>query len=70
LGNPDDVKVLTGNSPQQIKHEKFLELRSKGDFYHNMAVLKTGGELVLWRRSNADVVTAEDYIPCKFCLSS
>jgi len=70
LANADDVKVLIGNDSPQVKDRKFLELRGKGDFYHNMAVLKTGGELVLWRRPNADdVVTVEDYIPCKFCLS-
>lgn len=33
-------------------------------------VLKTGGELVVWRRPTVnDIVSYKNYIPCKFCLS-
>ena len=52
------------------KNKKFLELRGKGDFHHNIKVLKTGGELVVWRRPGEhDIVSVKDYVPCKFCLS-
>jgi len=45
-------------------------LRCRGDFYHNIKILKTGGEVIVWRRPNIDdVVNVEDYIPCKFCLA-
>ena len=64
-----EVEILK-NGSSAAKDRKFLELRGKGDFYHNMAVLKTGGELVVWRRPNEqEVVHFNDYVPCKYCLS-
>ena len=40
----DEIKKLS-------KDKKQLDLlRFKGDFHHNKKVLKTGGELLVWRR--------------------
>ncbi|KAL1005187.1 hypothetical protein UPYG_G00055690 [Umbra pygmaea] len=44
------------------------ELRNKGDYQHNILVLKEGkGQIVTWRQppGNASV---EDYLPCSHCL--
>ena len=35
-----------------------------------MKVLRTGGELIVWRRPDKNAyVSVKDYIPCKFCLA-
>ena len=45
------------------------DLRHRGDFYHNVKVLRTGGVLILWRRpAPDDVVCPNDYKPCPYCL--
>ena len=51
------------------REKEFTRLRCLGDFYHNMKVLKTGGELMIVRRpAPDDVVVYTDYVPCTFCL--
>ena len=44
-------------------------LRSRGDFYHNIKVLQTGGELKVFRRPlESERVSASSYTPCTSCL--
>ena len=54
----------------KISKETNLDLlRYKGDFYHNIKVLKIGGELIVWRRpAPNDIVTFKSYVPCVHCL--
>lgn len=67
--NEEEVKALSTLSSKD-KAIQLDKLRCKGDFYHNIKVLKTGGELIIWRRPDKDdVANVEDYIPCKFCLA-
>ena len=55
------------------KERKKLELdilRFKGDFAHNIKVLKVGGELKVWRRpGEKEVVDHQMFTPCTFCLA-
>ena len=45
-------------------------LRYRGDFYHNLKVLKTGGELIVYRRpGNGEECHASDFTPCMHCLA-
>ena len=65
----DEVKKLCDLS-QKTKHLRIDALRYHGDFYHNVKVLKLGGQLVVWRRPNKTAgVSYKDYIPCKICLA-
>ena len=44
-------------------------LQHKGDYRHNIKVLKVGGHLIVWRRpALGAVVNISDYLPCEFCL--
>ena len=56
---------------QEIKNLKMLiPKRLKGDFYHNVKVLKTGGEKVVARRPpHGTKAIAKDYLPCKHCYA-
>ena len=45
----DEVKCLKKLDSKE-KALKLDELRGRGDFHKNMKVLRTGGELVVWRR--------------------
>lgn len=53
------------------QRKKMLDLlRTQGNFYHNVAVLRTGGTLVVARRpSEKESVNISDYVPCEFCLA-
>ena len=61
----DELKSLKGK-----QRTSSLDLiRTKGDFYQNMKVLKYGGTLVVVRRPSVDdVVSHKDYVPCVHCL--
>ncbi|XP_066928482.1 uncharacterized protein [Clytia hemisphaerica] len=62
--------LLDPDTSKTEKDKLYLELRGRGNFYHNIKVLKTGGDLVVWRRPSVDeIVNVKDYIPCKYCLS-
>ena len=41
----------------------------KGDFAHNIKVLKVGGELKVWRRPNEEGISYQMFTPCTFCLA-
>ena len=44
------------------------DLQCRGDFQHNMKVLKTGGELAVLRRpATSNIVNVKDYKPCPYC---
>lgn len=73
-GETEVLKILAiGQSTVQDKKRRNLEidrLRYKGDFYHNLSVLKTGGELKVYRRPSADEkCEASAFIPCTHCLA-
>ena len=51
------------------KSNKLDLLRQEGDFYHNMKILKSGGELIVVRRPGpTEFVNYKDYVPCIHCL--
>ncbi|KAI3376190.1 hypothetical protein L3Q82_016405 [Scortum barcoo] len=55
--------------PSRSKERKIVleQLRNKGDFKHNTAVLEKGrGELVTWKQPS-DKVSVQDYLPCPHC---
>ena len=52
------------------KDQQLDLMRFKGDFYHNMKVLRNGGGLIVWRRPvPEDIVSHHDYVPCVHCLA-
>ncbi|KAG7456743.1 hypothetical protein MATL_G00239180 [Megalops atlanticus] len=56
--------------PKGSKRRSMLleKLRNKGDYYHNVNVLKEGtGEFVTWRQPSASVA-ANEYLPCQHCF--
>lgn len=59
-------------SPLQLKREHMLDaLRNEGDFIHNIGILKYGNSeqrLIVAHRPTEGIHTADDYLPCKFCL--
>ena len=65
----DEILSLKDLDPS-LKSIKLDELRYRGDYYHNMVTLKTGGDLVVCRRpKETAAVNVSDYVPCKFCLA-
>ena len=44
-------------------------LHFKGDFAHNIKVLKVGGELKVWRRPDEEGISYQMFTPCTFCLA-
>ena len=59
---------LTSKEGKKKRRQLLDDIRRRGDFQHNMKVLRTGGELVVWRRpAECDVVRVEDYKPCPYC---
>jgi len=45
-------------------------LRNLGDFQHNVDVLTKGhGELIIGRRVPGDKFGADDFLPCRYCLT-
>ena len=63
-----NLKMLIPKSKECKK--KLKQLRLKGDFYHNVKVLKTGGEMVVARRPpHGTKAIAKDYLPCKHCYA-
>ena len=64
----DEIKALQSLKAKD-KSLKLDELRGKGDFHHNMKVLRVGGQLVVWRRPAPEMrVLSTDYLPCQHCL--
>ena len=50
------------------ERKKLLEvLREKGNFYHNLKVSKTGGQIKVARRPSHDNVDPNIYSPCIYC---
>lgn len=61
----DEVKLLQSHSVKD-KPLKLDEPRGKVDFYCNMKVLHTGGELEVWIRPLSEMrVLSTDYLPCQ-----
>ena len=64
-----EIKILPGLDNKE-RQKKLDHLRILGDFHRNMVVLRTGGELIVWRRPDKDaIINVNDYVPCKFCLA-
>ena len=62
-----DTRSAGGSKQKQLLLD---QLRFRGDFYHNMEVLKVGGELKVWRRPSPDEkVHHEQFKACTFCLA-
>lgn len=66
----DMVKCLFEiDKDDEGRRKKLDYMRFKGDYLYNLKTLRTGGELVVWRRpAPTDLVNVADYIPCQFCL--
>ena len=64
------VKEAVACTDKKDNKRKWDYLRFKGDYHHNIKIMRTGGELVVWRRPNQNaVVQISEYIPCEFCLA-
>ena len=68
------AKILAiDHKSNEGKKKRSLELdrlRFKGDFYHNLSVLKTGGELKVYRRPGpGENVNVGSFKPCVHCLA-
>ena len=71
---PEVMKILSmerkETSTKQRRKMEFDKLRLKGNFYHNLRVLKCGGELkVLCRPAEGDLISYKQFIPCTHCLA-
>ena len=64
-----EIKSLVGL--EKKKKDVQLDLpRFRSEFYYDMKVLKSGGEMVVLRRPRAsDLVSYHDYIPFVYCLA-
>ena len=70
---PEVRKILAMDkkdiSAQQRPKSEFERLRLKGNFYHNIRVLKCGGELkVLRRPAEGELISYKQFVPCVHCL--
>ncbi|KAM6894579.1 uncharacterized protein PEZ65_022240 [Lycodopsis pacificus] len=58
-------KLPTGSKQRHLLLE---QLRSRGNYMHNIEVIRQGsGEIVPWRQPSEDV-DARNYLPCPLCL--
>ena len=70
--NPKVISILKLDTVTQAKQRNAMldHLRYIGDFYHNIKILESGGELIVFRRPQEGIVASyKDYMPCKYCLS-
>lgn len=76
---PRHFKTYHKDEPEVMRMESFSDkkeraleldrLRLKGDFYHNLQVLKCGGELRVLRRPSPDEdISYKQFVPCTYCL--
>lgn len=63
--------VLFVSSVRKSEQKVHIELlRLKGNFYHNLKVLKVSGELKVYRRpSTKEEINVKNYGPCVNCLA-
>lgn len=60
------IEAMDNKKVRQLELDRF---RLKGDFYHNLKVLKCGGELkVLRRPSVSETISYKQFVPCPHCL--
>ena len=64
-----DVALALGFPKGSRRRSVLLEqIRNKGDFHHNLEVLKQGdGELVTWKSPSVGMAPSE-FLPCQYCL--
>ncbi|XP_060572464.1 uncharacterized protein LOC132730528 [Ruditapes philippinarum] len=61
-------KVLHCAVGSKERKDRLEKLRNAGDYKHNTEVLRTGkGVIITWAR-NSEQTSAEDYLPCEYCL--
>ncbi|XP_057310698.1 uncharacterized protein LOC130648660 [Hydractinia symbiolongicarpus] len=67
----EEVKKVKDLALKSKERKHLLKaLRLKGDFYHNIKVLKTGGEMIVARRPPKGVKSQpSEYLPCKYCYA-
>ena len=65
------MKLNNKNKGKQGKRKTILDnFRARGNFFHNMKVVKVRGELIVWRRPIVhDVVEVTDYRLCPYSLA-
>ena len=71
---PEIIRILALNPTVCEENEKrtmeLARLRLKGNFYHNLKVLRTGGALKVLRRPSDDqLISPQQFVPCKLCLA-
>ena len=55
---------------KEIRSKAFTKLRNLGNFSHNVNVLlNKSGSLYVAKRPHNKCVTAEDFLPCQYCLA-
>ena len=64
-----EVLRIEAIAEKKLKSKELDRIRLKGDFYHNLNVMKSGGVLKVIRRPNPDdVVSFRQFVPCTHCL--
>lgn len=67
----DEVEKILALKNEKVKKKNAIALlRHRGNFFHNIKVFKTGGELLVWRRPSQDSQgRPEEYAPCVHCFA-
>ncbi|XP_065051971.1 uncharacterized protein LOC135681426 isoform X3 [Rhopilema esculentum] len=64
-----EVLRIEAIAEKKLKSKELDRIRLKGDFYHNLNVMKSGGVLKVIRRPNPnDDVSFRQFVPCTHCL--
>ena len=64
-----EVLRIDAITDKKARNKELDRIRLKGDFYHNLKVLKCGGVLKVIRRPNQfENISYRQFVPCKHCL--
>ena len=64
-----EVLRIEAKADQKLKNRELDRIRLKGNFYHNLKVLKCGGVLTVIRSPNpSEKISYCQFVPCTHCL--
>ncbi|XP_039623367.1 uncharacterized protein si:dkey-117m1.4 isoform X2 [Polypterus senegalus] len=66
---PEVAKAVSHKKGSKERAILLQELRNKGDFSHNAAVLEKGVGQLITQRQPVKQLAPEDYLPCQYCLA-
>ena len=67
-----EMLTIAATNTDEGRKRKQVELDLlcfKGDFAHNIKVLRAGGELIVWRQPSEENVNYQTFTSCTFCLT-